>query len=334
MPLRFSAVTQFQINLNYKRREFRAFCHVKTKPELVLAGELSPTVPQTKTLSSMKIKKILATLAVTVASTITLSLTGCTTAQTLAAQFTDVPLPGSVARNQYGTCANCAQNPQPNCIDCRRIQTERRDAAGLSNKAFVAKYGNRPPAPAVNAGYAPTRQNRNYQNQNYQNQNYQNQNYQNQDYQNYQNQTNRNSQYYPVEYDGVYSNNSAQTNQRRNINRYIVPDSNRTTSSGTPYPVRWYMPGRPASPDPQVSAAILKEQLVRAETDPELAESLLDFIDNVRVKEGRANPNDSWRNTAAAQAQNSGYRNQGQNRYNQASYQPSEQQNGYSALGY
>jgi hypothetical protein len=55
-------------------------------------------------------------------------LSGCNTAQTLAAQFGAAPLPTTVARKLYGTCGDCDLNP--NCPVCHAVQKYNRKLAG------------------------------------------------------------------------------------------------------------------------------------------------------------------------------------------------------------
>lgn len=174
-----------------------------------------------------------------------LLLTGCTTAQTLVSQFSDVPLPERVARQRYGTCPNCARYPQPNCVDCRRIQIQRRDAAGLSNKAFMDKYGKMPPSPT-------------YQNNGYRN-SYRNGGYNNGGYSN--------------GYNNGYRSSKPST---RGNGGYIVPASGRYSSQGNPFPARWFNPySFPEGVDPATKIAILNEQIRRVQNDPELAADFL-----------------------------------------------------------
>lgn len=72
------------------------------------------------------------------------ALSGCSTAQTLASQFGVAPLPQRVARKCYGTCPQCSWRPIDNCPQCRQVQTIRREAAGMTRKRFIEKYGSGP----------------------------------------------------------------------------------------------------------------------------------------------------------------------------------------------
>jgi len=76
-------------------------------------------------------------LALTVCS---LTLTGCQTSQTLAAQFGVCPLPTKVARKLYGTCGTCyiqtskGYDSNPNCPYCKTTQHYNRERAAATNK--------------------------------------------------------------------------------------------------------------------------------------------------------------------------------------------------------
>jgi hypothetical protein len=76
------------------------------------------------------------------------SLTGCQTSQTLAAQFGITPLPTKVARKLYGTCGTCYMvksngqaDTNPNCPYCKKIQYYNRERAAAVNRDSLPTAG-------------------------------------------------------------------------------------------------------------------------------------------------------------------------------------------------
>jgi hypothetical protein len=162
-------------------------------------------------------KTLVKTFALTACAALSLGLSGCSTAQTLAAQFTDTPLPQKVARKLYGTCPSCSWSPKDNCPACREIQNARRN--------------------------------------------------------------------------GTDTTVQPRTNSRGlNLSGrgYMVPPSGRMTSSGNPYPVRWFTVDSVPSNDPDVVLAVMLEQKRRI-ADPELALSYLNAMEAQGVQGTRTN---------------------------------------------
>lgn len=192
-------------------------------------------------------------------------LTGCNTAQTLMAQLSDVPLPAAVARKQYGLCRDCQNyGAQPNCVDCRAVQLERRRVAGLSNTSYqneLTARGYRQ-APQTQRNYEPSYRpsQRTYQPQ-------------------YAPEYEQSPRYSPS-----YRTPAGQNNQYTPAPSYqarsetIVPNSGRISRNGNPYPVRWFVPGE-VEGDRALSDAVIREQYNRIAVDPELALAFGEYLE-------------------------------------------------------